>query len=59
VDGMTVDELPKHLAENWMRIREQLLTGAYQPLPLREVEIPKGDGGTRKQGIPSALDRFI
>ena len=58
-DGMTVDELPKYLAENWVRIREQLLEGSYQPLPVREAEIPKGDGGVRKLGIPSALDRFI
>jgi group II intron reverse transcriptase/maturase len=59
VDGMTVDELPKHLAENWESIRAQLLAGAYQPLPVREVEIPKSGGGVRKLGIPSALDRFI
>lgn len=59
VDGMTVDELPKYLAENWVRIREQLLEGTYQPLPVREVEIPKGDGGVRKLGIPSVLDRLI
>jgi RNA-directed DNA polymerase len=59
VDGMTVDELPKYLAENWERIREQLLLGTYQPMPVREVEIPKGDGGVRKLGIPSALDRFL
>jgi hypothetical protein len=39
VDGMTVDELPKYLAENWVRIREQLLEGSYQPKPVREVEI--------------------
>ena len=59
VDGMTVDELPKHLAENWEVIRGQLLVGAYQPMPVREVEIPKSGGGVRKLGIPSALDRFI
>ena len=60
VDGMTVDELPKYLAENWVALREQLLTGTYQPLPVREVEIPKSGGeGVRKLGIPSALDRFI
>jgi len=41
-------------------LREQLLTGTYQPLPVREVEIPKSGGeGVRKLGIPSALDRFI
>ena len=59
VDGMTVDELPKYLAENWIRLREQLLEGTYQPKPVREVEIPKDGGGVRKLGIPSALDRFI
>ena len=59
VDGMTVDELPKYLADNWIWIREQLLEGTYQPKPVREVEIPKDGGGVRKLGIPSALDRFI
>jgi len=59
IDGMTVDELPKHLVENWPQLREQLLAGSYQPKPVREVEIPKGEGGVRKLGIPSALDRFI
>ncbi len=59
VDGMTVDELPKHLAENWGTIRAELLAGTYQPKPVREVEIPKSGGGVRKLGIPTALDRFI
>src|ERR1700674_1170164 len=59
VDGMTVDELPKHLVENWETIRAQLLDGTYQPKPVREVEIPKSGGGVRKLGIPSVLDRFI
>jgi RNA-directed DNA polymerase len=59
VDGMTVDELPKHLAENWETIRAELLAGTYQPKPVREVEIPKSGGGVRKLGIPTALDRFI
>ena len=31
VDGMTVDELPDYLREHWPAIREQLLTGRYQP----------------------------
>jgi len=59
VDGMTVDELPKHLVENWETIRAQLLDGTYQPKPVRGVEIPKSGGGVRKLGIPSVLDRFI
>jgi group II intron reverse transcriptase/maturase len=59
VDGMTVNELPKHLAENWETIRVQLLAGTYQPKPVRQVEIPKSGGGVRKLGIPSVLDRFL
>lgn len=59
VDGMTVDELPQHLAENWEQIRAQLLEGTYQPKPVRKVEIPKSGGGVRQLGIPTALDRFL
>ncbi len=59
VDGMTVDELPKYLVDNWETIRAQLLAGTYQPKPVREVEIPKGGGGVRTLGIPSVLDRFL
>ena len=56
---MTVDELPGYLKEHWPTIREQLLDGTYKPQPVRRVEIPKPDGGMRKLGIPTVLDRFI
>lgn len=59
VDGMTVDELPKFLKEHWPGIREQLLNGTYKPQPVKRVNIPKPDGGTRPLGIPTVLDRFI
>jgi len=59
VDGMTVDGLKDYLKQHWPAIREQLLSGAYQPQPVRRVEIPKPDGGVRKLGIPTVLDRFI
>ena len=60
VDGMTVGELTDYLKQHWPTIREQLLSGTYEPKPVRRVEIPKPDGGgVRKLGIPSVLDRFI
>ena len=59
IDGMTVDDLAKHLTEHWQEIREQLLAGTYQPAPVRRREIPKSGGGTRTLGIPTALDRFV
>ncbi|HXN95561.1 MAG TPA: reverse transcriptase domain-containing protein, partial [Candidatus Acidoferrales bacterium] len=59
VDGMTVEQLPDYLKQHGLEIREQLLTGTYEPKPVRRVEIPKPDGGVRKLGIPSVLDRFV
>lgn len=59
VDGMTVKQLPGYLKRHWPKIREQLLQGTYRPQPVKRVEIPKPDGGVRKLGIPTALDRFI
>jgi RNA-directed DNA polymerase len=58
-DGMTVQRLTGYLKKHWPTIREQLLAGTYQPQPVKRVEIPKPDGGVRKLGIPTALDRFI
>ncbi len=60
IDGMTVEDLMPFCREHWARIREDLLSGRYQPAPVRRVEIPKPDGkGTRMLGIPTVLDRFI
>jgi RNA-directed DNA polymerase len=59
IDGMTVEQLPAYLKQHWPTIREQLLSGTYKPQPVKRVEIPKPNGGMRKLGIPTVLDRFI
>ena len=59
IDGMTVKELPEYLKRKWPKIRRQLMSGTYEPLPVRRVEIPKPGGGIRQLGIPTVLDRFI
>jgi RNA-directed DNA polymerase len=59
IDGMTVEQLPGYLVEHWPAIREQLLSGSYKPQPVKRVEIPKPEGGVRKLGIPTVLDRMI
>ena len=59
IDGVKVGELSDYLKQHWPSIREQLLRGTYQPQPVRRVEIPKPDGGVRKLGIPTVLDRLI
>jgi RNA-directed DNA polymerase len=59
VDRMTVQQLPEFLKQHWPAIREQLLSGTYVPQPVKRVEIQKPDGGVRKLGIPTVLDRLI
>jgi RNA-directed DNA polymerase len=56
---MTIDAAKDYLREQWPNIRSQLLDGAYQPLPVKRVEIPKPDGGIRKLGVPRVVDRLI
>jgi Reverse transcriptase (RNA-dependent DNA polymerase) len=59
MDGMTVEERPGYLKVHGPEIREALLSGTYQPPPGKRVEIPQPEGGVRKRGIPTVLDRFL
>ena len=60
IDKITVEQLRAYLREHWLRIKEELLAGAYQPLPVLKVEIPKAGGqGVRMLGIPTVVNRLI
>lgn len=59
VDGVTTEELKAYLHENWRSIREQIRTRTYTPQPVLRVEVPKPNGGVRKLGIPTVVDRVI
>lgn len=59
IDGMHVDELAEYMRQNWDGIKQSILERKYKPSPVRRVEIPKGNGGVRKLGIPTVLDRTI
>ena len=59
VDGMTVEDAPEWLKEHKGELLESIRNGKYKPSPVRRKEIPKPDGGVRKLGIPTVIDRII
>jgi RNA-directed DNA polymerase len=59
VDGITIGQFPAHAKTDWVEIKASLLNGAYKPCPVKRVEIPKDNGGTRNLGIPVVMDRVI
>lgn len=59
VDAKDIEATRQYLKENKEKITRQIQTGQYTPQPVKRVEIPKGDGDTRKLGIPTVTDRVI
>src|SRR6202047_1521827 len=59
VDGQTLSGFAEQLDQQLNRLQSELQGDSYQPQPVRQVQIPKPDGGVRKLGIPTVLDRFI
>lgn len=59
IDSMKVEELPEYFALHGEEIKEAIRNRRYKPSPVREVYIPKPNGGKRKLGIPTSIDRVI
>lgn len=59
IDGMTVEATLPWLKEHREELLQSIREGKYKPQPVRRKEIPKPDGGVRKLGIPTVVDRII
>lgn len=59
IDGMKVEDLRDYMNANWKSIKQSILERSYKPAPVRRVEIPKPNGGVRKLGIPTVVDRTL
>lgn len=58
IDKVSIEMYQSNLSENLLSLMKELKKGTYQPVPLRRVYIPKGDGKTRPLGIPSVKCRI-
>jgi len=59
VDGEEIASFEAKAPEELARLGEELRTGTYRPLPIRQVEIPKSATENRLLGIPSIRDRIV
>lgn len=59
VDGIEAAEFAGQLKAEWEAVKSKLETGMYQPQAVKRVRIPKPNGGERKLGIPTYMDRLI
>lgn len=59
IDDINVEEIDECIKENWIRIKEEILSRNYKLQPVPRVEIPKENGGVRKLGIPTVMDRIV
>ena len=54
-----MDQAFDYIRENWPSIKDKIRKRKYKPQPVLRVEIPKPNGGVRKLGIPTIMDRII
>jgi len=59
IDEVTIGKFEERKHYYLDLLHRKLRDGSYRPKPVKRVEIPKSDGGTRRLGIPSVMDRVV
>jgi RNA-directed DNA polymerase len=57
VDEQSIAEFETDLKNNLYKVWNRMSSGTYFPPPVRAVEVPKANGGTRVLGVPTVADR--
>ena len=57
IDDETIDDFEQDLSKNLYKLWNRMSSGSYHPPPVKQVQIPKASGGTRKLGVPTVADR--
>jgi RNA-directed DNA polymerase len=58
IDDESIEMFEQNLSRNLYKLWNRMSAGSYFPPPVKQVEIPKATGGTRKLGIPTVSDRI-
>ena len=58
IDNETLAKFEANLVNNLYRIWNRMSSGSYFPPPVKQVEIPKKQGGIRVLGVPTVSDRI-
>lgn len=58
IDDETIAMFERDLSKNLYKVWNRMSSGSYFPPPVKQVEIPKATGGTRKLGVPTVADRL-
>lgn len=58
IDDQTIAMFEQNLSKNLYKLWNRMASGSYFPPPVKQVEIPKATGGTRKLGVPTVADRI-
>jgi RNA-directed DNA polymerase len=58
LDGQSLVDYEQELSKNLYKLWNRMASGSYMPPAVKQVEIPKKDGGKRALGIPTVSDRI-
>jgi len=58
IDAQTLEKFDQDLGNNLYKLWHRMASGSYLPPPVKRVDIPKANGGTRPLGIPTVTDRI-
>src|SRR5262245_7661931 len=57
IDYESIDDFEQNLSKNLYKLWNRMSSGSYHPPPVKQVEIPKASGGTRKLGVRTVAGR--
>ena len=58
IDGVSLADYESEWKRNLYKLWNRMSSGSYMPKPVKLVEIPKSNGGSRPLGIPTVEDRI-